>query len=381
VQAQVLAELYGPNYNVARQSAHFIKEDFKKIYGISNVDDSVGQNVLEYKIVLDKKKIALMGLNENLIASEVSALLNGLNVTSLHSNTAYEPQNIIIRLKKSDRSSLLQVMDLQITLLNGQSVALSSIASVEKTFANKPIFSKDQHNVVYIEGDLLKSSPIYAVLTLNKWLDNNTLPNGVKLTTANLGLQKSQAHDISHYQILWGGEMRLTLDVFRDLGGAFIVALLFIYLILVAYYKSFMMPFIIMIPIPLTLIGVFWGHWLLRQSFTATSMIGVIALAGIVVRNSLLLIDFMLDYMAKGNSLEDSLIEAGAVRFRPILLTALAIVFGSAIMITDPVFGGLAISLVFGTFISTALTLIVIPLIYYIWQIRFVKKITKSKST
>ena len=202
----------------------------------------------------------LHGPNYNLIASEISALLNGFNVTSIHSNTAYEPQNIIIRLKKSDRSSLLQIMNLQITLPNGKSVALSSLASVEKAFANKPIFTKDQHNVVYIEGDLLKSSPIYAVLTLNKWLDNNTLPNGVKLTTANLGLKQSQAHDISHYQILWGGEMRLTLDVFRDLGGAFIVALLFIYLILVAYYKSFMMPFIIMIPIPLTLIGVFWDQ-------------------------------------------------------------------------------------------------------------------------
>ncbi|MGC8706029.1 MAG: efflux RND transporter permease subunit [Desulfurella sp.] len=378
VQAQVLAELYGPDYNVARLSAHYIKQDFKKIYGISNVDDSVGQNVVEYKIILDKKKIALMGLNDYAVASQINALVNGLDVTSLHSNSAQEPHNIIIKLKKSDRSSLTQIMDLQITLPNSQSVPLSSIAHVEKTLANKPIFSKDQHNVVYIEGDLLRSSPIYAVLTLNNWLDNHRLPNGVKLTTANLGLNQSQPHDISHYQILWGGEMRLTLDVFRDLGGAFIVALLFIYLILVAYYKSFMMPFIIMIPIPLTLIGVFWGHWLLNQYFSATSMIGVIALAGIVVRNSLLLIDFMLDYMSKGNSLEDSLIEAGAVRFRPILLTALAIVFGSAIMITDPVFGGLAISLVFGTFISTALTLIVIPLIYYIWQIRFVKKFNKA---
>lgn len=374
VQAQVLAELYGPNYNTLRQSAKYIKQDFNKIYGISNVDDSVGQNVLEYKIVLDKKKISLLGLSDYSIASQISALVNGFAITSLHSNTALEPHNIIIRLKKSDKSSLTQIMNLQLTLNNGQSVPLSSIARIEKTFANKPFFTKDQHCVVYIEGDLLKSSPIYAVLTLNKWLDNHTLPNGIKLTTGNLGLNQTQPHDMSHYQILWGGEMRLTLDVFRDLGGAFIIALLFIYLILVAYYKSFMMPFIIMIPIPLTLIGVFWGHWLLHQSFTATSMIGVIALAGIVVRNSLLLIDFMLDYKAKGNSLENSLIEAGAVRFRPILLTALAIVFGSAIMITDPVFGGLAISLVFGTFISTALTLIVIPLIYYIWQTRFILK-------
>jgi len=374
VQAQVLAELYGPDYNVLRQSAHFIKQDFKKIYGISNVDDSVTENVDEYKIILDKKKIALMGLNDYTIAEQISALVDGLAISSVHSDTALEPHNIIIKLKKSDRSSLTQIMNIELTLPNGQNVPLSSIAHIKKTLVNKPIFSKDQHNVVYIQGDLLKSSPVYAVLTLNSWLDNHTLPNGVKLTTSNLGLNQSQPHDISHYQILWGGEMRLTLDVFRDLGGAFIVALLFIYLILVAYYKSFIMPFIIMIPIPLTLIGVFWGHWLLHQYFTATSMIGVIALAGIVVRNSLLLIDFLLDYRAKGHSLEDSLIEAGAVRFRPILLTALAIVFGSAIMIEDPVFGGLAISLVFGTFISTALTLIVIPLIYYIWQIRFVAK-------
>jgi multidrug efflux pump subunit AcrB len=166
--------------------------------------------------------------------------------------------------------------------------------------------------------------------------------------------------------------MRLTLDVFRDLGSAFIVALVFIYLLLVAYYRSFMLPVIVMGAIPLTLIGVFPGHWLTHQAFTATSMIGVIALAGIVVRNSLLLIDFILDYRARGFSLEESVAQAGAVRLRPILLTALAIMFGSAIMITDPVFGGLAVSLIFGTLLSTLLTLIVIPLIYYIWQIRFV---------
>jgi multidrug efflux pump subunit AcrB len=168
--------------------------------------------------------------------------------------------------------------------------------------------------------------------------------------------------------LLWGGEMRLTLDVFRDLGSAFMVALILIYLMLVAYYKSFGLPLIVMGAIPLTLVGVFPGHWATSQAFTATSMIGVIALAGIVVRNSLLLIDFILDYRKQGHDLEYAVIEAGAVRFRPILLTALAIILGSAIMITDPVFGGLAVSLIFGTFASTALTLVVIPLMYYLWQ-------------
>ena len=200
-------------------------------------------------------------------------------------------------------------------------------------------------------------------------LDGVKLPeSGVTFHTANLGFVEAQPDDVMNYTLLWGGEMRLTLDVFRDMGSAFIVALIFIYLILVGYYKSFMMPVIVMGAIPLTMIGVFPGHWLTDQAFTATSMIGVIALAGIVVRNSLLLIDFILEYRAEGKSLKESVIEAGKVRFRPILLTALAIMFGSMIMITDPVFGGLAVSLIFGTLSSTVLTLLVIPLLYYIWQ-------------
>jgi multidrug efflux pump subunit AcrB len=185
-----------------------------------------------------------------------------------------------------------------------------------------------------------------------------------------MGFVEAEPRDVKDYTLLWGGEMRLTLDVFRDLGSAFIVALILIYLTLTAYYKSFMLPLIVMGAIPLTLIGVFPGHWATGQAFTATSMIGAIALAGIVVRNSLLLIDFILDYRAKGYALDEAVMEAGAVRFRPILLTALAIIAGSAIMITDPVFGGLAVSLIFGTFASTALTLIVIPLLYLLWQRR-----------
>jgi multidrug efflux pump subunit AcrB len=222
--------------------------------------------------------------------------------------------------------------------------------------------------MVMVGGELLKSSPVYAVLALDQMLDGKKLANGTTFTTGNLGFTQASPKDVVQNTLLWGGEMRLTLDVFRDLGSAFIVALILIYLMLVGYYKSFALPVIVMGAIPLTLVGVFPGHWATSQAFTATSMIGVIALAGIVVRNSLLLIDFILDYRKQGYDLEQAVIEAGAVRFRPILLTALAIILGSAIMITDPVFGGLAVSLIFGTFASTALTLVVIPLMYYLWQ-------------
>jgi len=193
---------------------------------------------------------------------------------------------------------------------------------------------------------------------------------GEHFTTGNLGFNDAQPKDLSKYQLLWGGEMRLTLDVFRDLGSAFIVALVLIYLVLVGYYKSFVIPMIVMGAIPLTLVGVFPGHMIMNQAFTATSMIGVIALAGIVVRNSLLLIDFIIEHETQGCSVKEAVIQAGAIRFRPILLTALAIILGSAIMVTDPVFGGLAVSLIFGTFASAALTLLVIPLLYFIWRQR-----------
>jgi multidrug efflux pump subunit AcrB len=172
------------------------------------------------------------------------------------------------------------------------------------------------------------------------------------------------------YSLRWDGEMRLTLDVFRDLGSAFAVAIVLIYLTLVGYYRSFAIPLIVMGAIPLTVIGVLPGHAILGQYFTATSMIGVIALAGIVVRNSLLLIDFILEYRKAGHGLNEAVVEAGRTRLRPILLTALAIILGTFIMAFDPVFGGLAVSLIFGTFASTVLTLFVIPLIYFLWARR-----------
>jgi multidrug efflux pump subunit AcrB len=370
VQAQILAELYGPDYDKLRQAAGIVDRDFESIYGMINADDSVTANAESFDVKVDSEKALLSGVAPGQVAELLRNYVSGFSIGTMHVNDAREPVDINIRLPRELRATPATLLSLHIANPQGKLVPLSAIATVEKMTQAKPIYDRDQHPFVMVGGELLKSSPVYAVLAMDKMIDGKKLANGMTFTTGNLGFVQASPKDVVDNTLLWGGEMRLTLDVFRDLGSAFIVAIILIYLVLVGYYKSFALPFIVMGAIPLTLVGVFPGHWLTGQAFTATSMIGVIALAGIVVRNSLLLIDFILEYRKEGYKLETAVIEAGAVRFRPILLTALAIILGSAIMITDPVFGGLAVSLIFGTFASTALTLVVIPLMYYLWQRR-----------
>jgi multidrug efflux pump subunit AcrB len=379
VQSQILAELYGPDYDSLRLAAADVSRQFQEIYGMTNVDDSVTAAVDSYEIRVDAEKAALAGLAPAQVAKLIYDYVGGFSIGTLHGDAAREPINITVRLPRAYRQTPSQILSLPIINAVGQQVPLSSVATVRKVVQAKPIFDRDQHPTVFVSGELLHSSPVYAVLALDHVLDGQSLAkSGQRFTTGNLGFNEAQPRDLTGQQILWGGEMRLTLDVFRDLGSAFIVALVFIYLLLVGYYKSFVIPVIVMGAIPLTLVGVFPGHWMTQQAFTATSMIGVIALAGIVVRNSLLLIDFIRDYERRGYPLDVAVVEAGAIRFRPILLTALAIILGSGIMITDPVFGGLAVSLIFGTFASTALTLVVIPLLYFMWQQRYHAAMTQE---
>jgi len=368
-RAQVVARLYGPDYETLRQTARYVSEDFKKVYGMTDVHDSVTATHGEYSIRVNQRKALLSGVPPAKVAGLVRDTVAGSAIGSVF-RPSVEPQDIIVKLSQADRAWIQQIQDLSITNEKGLQVPLSGIVQIRHVSAAKPVLTMDGHQVVYVMGDLLGFSPEYAALLLDEMLDGRRLPNGINVTTGNLGVFPEQPDEVSRYQIFWGGDMRLTLDVFRDLGIAFFVALLFIYLLLVGYYRSFLTPVIVMGAIPLTLIGMFPGHWLFNMPFNATSMIGFIALAGIVVRNSLLLIDFIQDYRNEGYSLDEAVSEAGAVRFRPILLTALAIIFGSAVMVTDPVFGGLAISLMFGTFASTMLTLIVIPLLYGMWQRR-----------
>jgi multidrug efflux pump subunit AcrB len=370
VPSQVLAELYGPDYGVLRQSAQEVNTAFHKVFGLTNVDDSVTADAPGYRVRVDAEKAALSGVAPAQVATLLRDYVSGFAMGTLHAVDAREPMEIRVRLPREHRADPAMLLALSLTNSQGVRIPLSAIARIEPMNETKPIRGRDQHAHVSVGGEMLQSSPVYAVLALDQMLDGQKLNSGARFTTGNLGFSEVSPRDVAEYTLLWGGEMRLTLDVFRDLGSAFIVALVLIYLLLTAYYKSFMLPVIVMGAIPLTLVGVFPGHWATGQAFTATSMIGVIALAGVVVRNSLLLIDFILDYRRQGYGLEEAVKEAGAVRFRPILLTALAIIAGSAIMITDPVFGGLAVSLIFGTFASTALTLVVIPLFYLLWQRR-----------
>lgn len=369
VTMQILAELYGPDYDKLRLAAKDITEKMHNIYGLSNIDDSVTESTDSFQIDIDRTQANLLGVVPAQVSKMLRDYINGFELGYMHLNNVREPVNIIVRLPRSERAVPEQLLSLRVSNASGASVPISSFASIKKVTSAKPILSRNQHQMVIVGGELLTSSPVYAILSLDKMLDGVMLENSqVRFHTTNLGFVEAQPNAVMDYTLLWGGEMRLTLDVFRDMGSAFIVAIVLIFLILVGYYRSFMMPVIVMGAIPLTMIGVFPGHWLTGQAFTATSMIGVIALAGIVVRNSLLLIDFIIEYRAEGKTLKDSVIEAGKVRFRPILLTALAIIFASMIMITDPVFGGLAVSLIFGTISSTILTLLVIPLMYFIWQ-------------
>jgi len=382
VRAQVLARVHGPDYETLREIAGQVKERFGDVYGLINIDDTVTSDAPEYRVEVNQTKALQSGVAPAQVAKVVHEYVNGQTLGTVHGTGTSEPVNVVLRLDQANRAWIRQIRDLTVTNQQGTAIKIGNLVDIREGTVTKPIMDRDQHPVVFVQGDLLGSSPVYATLTLNKWLNEMELDDNVEISTGNLGFVDSQPDDLEGYSVLWGGDMRLTLDVFRDLGAAFIVALVFIYLLLVAYYQSFMLPVIVMGAIPLTLVGIFPGHWLFDMPFNATSMIGFIALAGIVVRNSLLLIDFILDYRREGYNLMESVLEAGAVRFRPILLTALAIMFGSAIMLTDPVFGGLAVSLIFGTFASTMLTLLVIPIMYYFWQLdQQIKAEKKARKT
>ena len=366
VRATILAELYGPDYETLQEIAQQLKtEVFNKTNDVVDIDDSVTQSFTEYNIVVDRKKAMLTGISPTSIAKTLRAYLAGVDVGTVHMSFEKEPVPIRFRIPASNRTGPDDLSKVFFTTPQGRQVRLSEIAKIEKSQTKKPILHKDQYPVVYVTGELATTSQVYAVLNMWQYLEDNTLPNGVKLK------QYFMADpDTSGYALRWDGEMRLTLDVFRDLGSAFAFAIILIYLVLVAYYRAFSTPLIVMGAIPLTIIGVLPGHAIMGQYFTATSMIGVIALAGIVVRNSLLLIDFILDNRRQGQTLEYAVLEAGKTRLRPIMLTAMAIILGTFIIIFDPVFGGLAVSLIFGTFASTILTLLVIPLIYLMYERR-----------
>ncbi|UCV23630.1 efflux RND transporter permease subunit [Ferribacterium limneticum] len=365
VRATVMAEIYGKDLQQLRILSDKVKGEFANTYDMVEVTDSQMEDVPQYRLTVDREKAALSGLSVAEVAIALRRLIDGEELG--HAHVLGEKNIIPIRLQIPRRYQIDPTMLSQISLSNrqGQRVPLSEVVRVIPASADRPILHKDGERVTFVGGELETTAPVYAVLDLDRRLDGLVLSDGSRLATGNLRFNPVLADTIDNYRLLWDGELRQTLDTFRDMLGALLLALTFVFLVLVAYYQSFSLPLVAMAAIPLGLAGVFPGHWLMGQPFTATSMVGLIALAGVVVRNSLLIIDFVLDYQRQGMPLREAILEAGAVRLRPILLTALAIVLGSAVMLSDPVFGGLAISLIFGTLASTVLAMVAVPLLLY----------------
>ncbi|MFQ5470201.1 MAG: efflux RND transporter permease subunit [Gammaproteobacteria bacterium] len=368
VRATMLAEIYGPNYQTSRELAKEVRKFFHQTWDVVDVDDSVTDDQIEYRVSVDKEKAATTGIDAAKVGELLHDFVKGFDIGTLHSDIERHPINVRTQIPRHFRIAPRDLDRLFITNATGQQIPVASIANIEEVVIGKPILTKDGQPVAYVSAEPKTGSQVYPLLDLDKKLDNQELLPGTMLQTGGMRFTRTTPDATYQYKLLWDGEMRLTLDVFRDLGAAFIVALMLIFLLLVAYYGNLRLPLIVMGAIPLTMIGIFPGHLITGQPFTATSMIGMIALAGIVVRNSLLLIDFILANREAGTPLNDAVIEAGAVRARPILLTALAIIVGTAIMISDPVFGGLGVSMAFGTFASTVLTLFVIPLVYFLTE-------------
>jgi multidrug efflux pump subunit AcrB len=366
VQATVLAEIYGSDPKVLRQLAGRVSEAFTKTHDMVDVHDTEIEDVRKFNIIVDKEKAALSGISTARIAQVMRTLVDGAELGRIHVEGEKNAVPIRIRVPRHSQINIENFSTILVTNPQGKKIPVSELVRVIPVLQDRPILHKDYERVTFVGGELGSTSQIYAVLDLNKRLQNLPMEDGKIMRTGNLTLNSQMPDTIDGYRLFWGGEMRMTLDIYRDLVGALLIALTCIYLLLVAYYRSFRIPLVAMSAIPLGLIGVFFGHWLMGQMFSGPSVIGIIALSGTVVRNSLLIIDFVMDYMKNGMPLYKAIREAGAIRLRPILLTALAVVTGTAIMLSDPVFGGLAVSLIFGTISATLLTMFVVPTLLYL---------------
>ena len=380
VRASVLAEIYGTNLEIMETAAERVEEHFKDTYDMIEVYDSAPDDTREYRITVDKEKAALAGVSTAKIATLLRRVLDGETVGRAHIAGEKNPVPIIMGIPRRFNIEPDDLSMMYTDSPQGDAIPLSELTKLRLVEAEKPIFHKDYERVVYVAGELRQTSSAYAVIDLDKRLDGMEIADGLYLHTGNLGLKSEVPNTLDGYRLLWGGEIRLLLDTVNDMMNSFGLAIAFIFILLIAYYQSFKIPLIAMSAIPLGLIGIFPAHWMLGAAFSSTSMIGLIALAGIVVRNSLLIIDFVFDCRKAGLNIRDSVMQGTLLRLQPILLTALSTMLGSTIMVSDPVFGGLAISLIAGTVVSTALTVIVVPLLLHQFLINEEKRLQKARS-
>lgn len=360
VYAPITAELYGANYGRLTKEGLHLASLFKSVPGIIDVDTSVRDPKTRYRVEVDQEKAALSGVSPKEIGEALSLAFHGESGT-LHTRTGKGHVPILLEYPERDRSNIRDLSTVFVRGREGRLISVRSLVHVEMRKTEEPILRKNLRPVVYITGNTIGSnrSPVYAAVDLSRVIAADAKGSGVALRQIFTGYPWST----DSMTIRWGGEWQVTYVTFRDMGIAFGVAIILIYLLIVAEFESFVTPLVIMSPIPLALIGVIPGHILLGSNFTATSMIGFIALAGIMVRNSILLVDFLHAKKAEGLPIRQAILEAGAVRTRPILLTAAALIAGSFVILSDPIFRGMAIALLFGSIVSTLLTLFVVPLL------------------
>jgi len=363
VLSTLVAEIYGPDYQQQIDVARKIRTIFEHTPGVVDVDWMVEADQTAFQVEVDKEKAALAGVSTQQVTQTMRMALAGAEVGLLHVPTEIEPVSIELRLARAQRSSIQTLTNVSVRSRTGEMIPVSDLVKVTKRVEDRSIFRKNLKRVVYVTGDLAgeAESPVYALLGMADKIKKIKLPGGGTIDP----LFTKQPFLEEQVSMKWDGEWQITYEVFRDLGVAFAVVLVVIYMLIIGWFQAFKVPLIMMVAIPLSLVGIIPGHWIHGAFFTATSMIGMIALAGIMVRNSVLIIDFIQLRVDEGASLKQAVIEAGAVRTRPILLTAGTVVIGAIVILFDPIFEGLAISLMYGAFASTALTLGIVPLIYY----------------
>jgi multidrug efflux pump subunit AcrB len=363
VLSTLVAEIYGPDHESRMSIARDVLEVFDTTDGVVDTDWYVESEQPKVRFVVDREKAMLAGVDPEQVAVTLRLAVSGITPAVAHPGDERESVPLTVTLPRADRSRLAALADLRLISATGTTVPLSEVVRLERSAAEPFLYRKNGRAVTYVIGDVAGSeeSPAYAILNMSERI--GTIEHAPGRTVEERMVDDPAAGDRA--AVVWDGEWRITYEVFRDLGIAFAAVLVLIYVLVVAWFRSFLVPLLIIAPIPLTLVGILPGHAATGLFFTATSMIGMIALAGIIVRNSILLVDFIQLSLERGMTIEEAVLEAGAVRFRPIALTAAAVIVGAGVIILDPIFQGLAVALITGVIASTALTLVVIPLLYY----------------
>ncbi len=370
VLSTLVAEIYGPTDSLRLEAARRVKAVMEATPGVVDVDWTVEAPQGRVRLQVDRVRAAEAGANVDQLSQTLALALSGMPAGLVAAPTAREPRAIVPRLALEGRSSVEALLSLPVATAMGPQ-PLGRFVTVDTTVREPSRHRKNLRPVIYVTADVADEveSPVYAILAMNRTLDTVRV-NGVEIARYNA----VQPERLDELAMKWDGEWQITIEVFRDLGLAFAIVLVLIYVLVVGWFQSFSVPLVIMAPIPLTLIGILPGHAITGAFFTATSMIGMIALAGIIVRNSILLVDFVQLAQERGRPLRQALVEAGAVRFRPIALTAAAVVIGGLVMVLDPIFQGLAVALMFGAVVATALTMVVVPLLYWELEVRREKR-------